>query len=103
MRNLGGAIGIAVCGTLLNSRTNLHFERLASHLNTANAALAPLLRQPAHTTALERLWSLTLREAQTQAYADAFLAISVAFVIATLMVPIMRKVVAPAAPPADAH
>jgi DHA2 family multidrug resistance protein len=103
MRNLGGAIGIAVCGTLLNSRTNLHFERLASHLNTANAALAPLLRQPAHTTALERLWSLTMREAQTQAYADAFLAISVAFVIATLMVPVMRKVVAPAAPPADAH
>src|SRR5882724_12027588 len=29
MRNLGGAIGIAVCGTILNDRTNLHFLRLA--------------------------------------------------------------------------
>ena len=32
MRNLGGAIGIAVCATLLNDRTNLHFLRLAEHL-----------------------------------------------------------------------
>ena len=116
MRNLGGAIGIAVCGTLLNSRTNLHFERLASHLTTANPALSSLLAHStavadaasadtvhAHTTALAQLWSLTLREAQTQAYADSFLAITGAFVIATLMVPIMRKVVAPATPQAQAH
>jgi len=26
MRNLGGAIGIAVCATILNDRTNLHFS-----------------------------------------------------------------------------
>jgi DHA2 family multidrug resistance protein len=107
MRNLGGAIGIAVCGTLLNGRTNLHFERLASHLTTANPALASVLQDGApaatHTLALAQLWQLTLREAQTQAYADSFLAIAVAFVIATAMVPLMRKVVAPVAPPAEAH
>jgi MFS transporter, DHA2 family, multidrug resistance protein len=107
MRNLGGAIGIAVCGTLLNDRTNLHFERLASHLTSANPALASVLHDglPAatHTLVLAQLWQLTLREAQTQAYADSFLAIAVAFVIATVMVPLMRKVVAPAAPPAEAH
>ena len=107
MRNLGGAIGIAVCGTLLNGRTNLHFERLASHLSSANPALASVLPQGApaatHTLALAQLWQLTLREAQTQAYADAFLALAAAFVIATAMVPLMRKVVAPATPPAEAH
>ena len=27
MRNLGGAIGIAACGTILNDRANLHFLR----------------------------------------------------------------------------
>ncbi len=32
MRNLGGAIGIAWCATLMNSRTNLHFFRLAESL-----------------------------------------------------------------------
>ena len=36
MRNLGGAIGIAACGTILNDRTNLHFLRLAEHLTAAN-------------------------------------------------------------------
>jgi DHA2 family multidrug resistance protein len=31
MRNLGGAIGIAACATILNDRANLHFLRLAEH------------------------------------------------------------------------
>lgn len=46
---------------------------------------------------------ISLREAQTQAFADSFLAIAAAFVVATVMVPVMRKVVAPAAPSAPAH
>src|SRR5438105_11239820 len=45
MRNLGGAIGIAVCATILNNRTNLHFLRLAEHLNTTNAAMRTMLHQ----------------------------------------------------------
>jgi MFS transporter, DHA2 family, multidrug resistance protein len=117
MRNLGGAIGIAACGTLLNDRTNLHFLRLAAHLNSGNSAMQRLVGQIAaseaaarrgdvvhgHAVALKMLWSLTLREAQTQTYADASLAIAVCFVVATAMVPMMRKVGAPAAPSADSH
>src|SRR5262249_10115903 len=45
MRNLGGAIGIAACGTILNDRANLHFLRLAEHLNTGNQAMADRLRR----------------------------------------------------------
>jgi MFS transporter, DHA2 family, multidrug resistance protein len=57
-----------------------------------------------HGAALKQLWSLTLREAQTQSYADAFLVIAICFVLATAMVPLMRKTVPPQAPrPADAH
>src|SRR3546814_16443311 len=53
MRNLGGAIGIAVCGTILNDRTNLHFLRLAEHLTRANPAVTGLLgRVAAAQTAL---------------------------------------------------
>ena len=55
------------------------------------------------TAALHQLWLLTLREAQTQTYSDAFLAIMVCFIVATLMVPLMHKVAPPAAPSADAH
>ena len=116
MRNLGGAIGIAACGTVLNDRANLHFERLAEHLTTANAALTGLLGKvggaygaalgdPAHgqEAALRQLWALTWREAQVQTYADAFFLITFAFVIAAAMVPLMRKVAPRQAPPADAH
>jgi DHA2 family multidrug resistance protein len=38
MRNLGGAVGIAVCGAILNARTNFHFVAIASNLTPANDA-----------------------------------------------------------------
>jgi len=117
MRNLGGAIGIAVCATLLNDRTNLHFLRLAEHLNATNTAMSEMLHKVSNhfaalnggdiihgqAMALKQLWSLTLREAQVQTFADAFRVIAVCFVIATVMVPLLRKVAAPAAPSAEAH
>jgi DHA2 family multidrug resistance protein len=117
MRNLGGAIGIAACGTILNDRANLHFLRLAEHLTPANPTAVELLRHTeavqtaaaggdavaGHAAALRQLWALTWREAQTLTYADAFLALAVCLVLATVMVPLMRKVGAPAKPPADAH
>jgi MFS transporter, DHA2 family, multidrug resistance protein len=48
--------------------------------------------------ALEQLRDLAYREAATMAYADAFRAIMVAFVVATLLVPLMRKVAVPVQP-----
>ncbi|QWT21404.1 DHA2 family efflux MFS transporter permease subunit [Bacillus sp. NP157] len=108
MRNLGGAIGIAACATILNDRTNLHFQRLAEHLTPANEAMNSFLGSvdsagQASTAALRQLWQLTFREAQTMTYSDAFFSIMVCFVIATAMVPLMRKVQPPKGPSADAH
>ena len=107
MRNLGGAMGIAGCATILSDRTNLHFYRLAEHLNPTNEAMNNLLPNPAdtenYTAALRSLWQLTFREAQTLTYSDAFLSIMVCFVIATVMVPLMRKVQPPKGPSSDAH
>lgn len=117
MRNLGGAIGIAVCGTILNDRANVHFLHLAEHLNGSNSGAQALLSQVATadaarwngdtvhgaSAAIHQLWTLTFREAQTQAFADAFLAIMVCLIVATLLIPLMKKVLPPSAPPADAH
>ena len=117
MRNLGGAIGIAGCATILNDRLNLHFLRLAEHLNTTNPAMVGLLDRTTasstlaaggnavlgHEMALGRLWSLTMREALTLTFSDAFLVIMGCFTVATLMVPLMRKVAPPKGPSADAH
>ncbi|NII55565.1 DHA2 family efflux MFS transporter permease subunit [Luteibacter sp. SG786] len=108
MRNLGGAMGIAGCATILNDRTNLHFQRMAEHLTPASEPLNHLMEgiqadTDAYTTALKSLWQLTFREAQTLTFSDAFASIMVCFALATIMVPLMRKVRPPSAPSADAH
>jgi len=116
MRNLGGAVGIAVCGALLNSRTNFHFTALASHLTAADApttramqGMTGLLTRrlgstvAGHAAALRELFQITYAQAQTLSYADAFRAVMLAFVIATCLVPFLKKVVAPAGPPPNAH
>jgi DHA2 family multidrug resistance protein len=116
MRNLGGAVGIAVCGAILNARTNFHFDAIASHLTPANGPMgrmvaAMTLRYGAmpgspdsgHVAALKQLWHLAYREASTLAYADAFRAIMVAFIVATLLVPLLRQVAPPKAPATNAH
>ncbi|VVE62389.1 EmrB/QacA family drug resistance transporter [Pandoraea captiosa] len=116
MRNLGGAIGIAVCTTVLNDRTNLHFFRLAENMGQGNPAVgqwlagvgarmgaAGLDALDAQTAALRQLWLLTLREAQTITFGDIFGGLGAIFLFVTLMVPLMRKVAPPKAPSADAH
>ena len=115
MRNLGGAVGIAVAAAIINDRTNLHFDHIASHLTAASAPTARLLAtltarygaQPGaidegHRAASAQLWHLAYREASTLAFADAFTAIMVAFMIATLLVPLLRKPGAPV-PASAAH
>jgi DHA2 family multidrug resistance protein len=116
MRNLGGAVGIAVAAAIINDRTNAHFLAIASNLTPANVAATRLvhdmgqrydavLGDPAagQRAALKTLWNLAYREASTLAYADAFQAIMLAFALATLLVPLMRKVKPPASPPGGGH
>jgi DHA2 family multidrug resistance protein len=116
MRNLGGAVGIAVCGAILNAQTNFHFNMIASHLTPANGPMARLIAGAAqrygavpgspeagHLAAMKTLWQLAYREASTLAYADAFRAIMLAFIVATFLVPLLRQVTPAKAPAADAH
>jgi len=116
MRNLGGAVGIAVSTAILNDATNLHFQHIAARLTPANGAMERLLQatteryaalpgsaHDGHSAALEQLWHLAYREASTLAFADAFRAIMLAFIFAALLVPLLRNIAAPAKPPADAH
>ena len=44
------------------------------------------------TAALKKLWEAAYREAQVQAFADAYLVIGVCFVVSAMMVPLMRGV-----------
>jgi DHA2 family multidrug resistance protein len=116
MRNLGGAVGIAVSAAVVNDQTNFHFLQIASRLTPANGPMERLVQGiterygalPAsphggHQAAIEQLWHLAYREASTLAFADAFRAIMLTFIIATLLVPLLRNIAAPAAPSSAAH
>ncbi|MBW0005175.1 MAG: DHA2 family efflux MFS transporter permease subunit [Hyphomicrobiales bacterium] len=116
MRNLGGAVGIAVSGAVLNDRTNFHFHAIASRLTPANGAMTRLTgeiarrygdvlggAQEGQAAALKQLFRLAYREASTLAYADAFRVIMIAFAIATLLVPFLRNIAAAKAPAREAH
>jgi MFS transporter, DHA2 family, multidrug resistance protein len=116
MRNLGGAVGIAVCGAILNARTNFHFVAIASNLTPANGATTrfmgelverygaiPGSLQAGQAAATKRLWQLAYREASTLAYADAFLVIMIALVTATLLVPFLRNVAPTGVASSQAH
>jgi MFS transporter, DHA2 family, multidrug resistance protein len=115
MRNLGGAIGIAVASTMLNDRVNLHYERLAEHTYAGRPAIEAVLRaQTAHLAAvagdtlnavsagLNTLHALLFREALVLTFSDTFLVLTscfvVAFVSALFAGPFGNNV-----PPPDAH
>lgn len=101
MRNLGGAVGIAVCGAVLNDRTNFHFLMLASQLTVARPPVTAALAKvqallggtaDAPRAALRELWRLTYAQAATLAYADACRAIMLAFAVAVCLAPLLRRV-----------
>jgi DHA2 family multidrug resistance protein len=115
MRNLGGAIGIAVVNTLLQDHTRMDALRLgeamahgAAPINDTIAAvagrmgtLAPDPRQA--VLAAQGLFARVAgREAVTLAFNDVFRLLAWMFIAALVMVPFCRPP-AHAAPPPDAH
>ncbi|WP_247300654.1 hypothetical protein [Bradyrhizobium sp. 179] len=74
-------------------------------LNSAIAAYNQAWGDPvqAQAAALKNLWLLAFREAQVQAFADAYLVIAACFALAFVMVPLMRKVAPPKGPSPSAH
>ncbi|HWY24279.1 MAG TPA: MFS transporter, partial [Nevskia sp.] len=116
MRNLGGAIGIALANTVINHRFHLHYTRIVETVTTANPNLQPALdglaRQmqvltsdaPAQQEmALGILNQLVSREAMTMTYADSFLVLSGLFVLALTVLPFSQRMRPTAAAVKDTH
>jgi DHA2 family multidrug resistance protein len=116
MRNLGGAIGIAVVNTWLGDNTRINVARMGESLGEAGrvapdfvAGLAAKIGQYTsdqdHALLLAKgeLAKLVGRYALTLAFNDVFRVMSWMFLAALIMVPFCRPPPQTSAPPVDAH
>lgn len=103
MRNLGGAIGIAVTDTILTERTPDHVATLVSRLQAGDPAAAALVGLPVrlfHHYAMGPVDAVTRaliepmvkRAALTQSCNEAWWLLAGLFLLALLLVPAMRRV-----------
>jgi DHA2 family multidrug resistance protein len=102
MRNLGGAIGLAALGTVMNTRLHFHWNRLIESVNPARPAVQHFLdvetnRFDPHfagggtPAAVKLLGRIVEREALVLTFNDVMLMIGVIFFIGLLMIPILKR------------
>ncbi|HZB61692.1 MAG TPA: DHA2 family efflux MFS transporter permease subunit [Microvirga sp.] len=100
-RNLGGAVGLALINTILNSRLDLHLQRLRENVqwgrSTAVETLDSLtlkfhdLGSDASQAALRTLSNMVRREALVMSFADMFLLLTILFLGLVLALPFVQK------------
>ncbi|EAO0388580.1 DHA2 family efflux MFS transporter permease subunit [Salmonella enterica] len=103
-RNLGGAIGIALCGTILNSRSNFHYQRIGEKMVSVPQTVNEFITRytaifiqggsdgsAGPLAATKLLGQMMMQEAQTMAFADAFLLVSFLLFMAFALVPAMGR------------
>ncbi|HWC00576.1 MAG TPA: DHA2 family efflux MFS transporter permease subunit, partial [Bryobacteraceae bacterium] len=101
MRNLGGAIGIALIDTLIQSRTEGHFMALGRRLQAGDASAAALVGLPTQMfrghdmgpvdeATKEMVAPLIQRAALTQSLNEGWLLLAALFALALLLVPMMK-------------
>lgn len=103
MRNLGGAVGLALINTVVTDRAFLHRVHLGEqvgwarqgavrYLETMSAALAGRLGEAgAEAAALRKVYGLVTREALILAYNDALLLMALLFFLAAPLVLLVRR------------
>jgi MFS transporter, DHA2 family, multidrug resistance protein len=101
-RDLGGAIGLAALGTLMNDRLHFHWNRLIEDINPARAAVQQFLESQSNRfeglitgdpgrAAMKVLADTVQREALVLTYNDALLLIGVVFIFALMLMPLVKS------------
>src|ERR1051326_4314087 len=102
MRDLGGAIGLASIGTIMNSRLHFHWNRLIEDINPAREAVQQfgeaqsgpfesLIAGDPHLAAVKLLARSAQREALVLTYNDLLLLLGGLFVFGLLLLPLVRR------------
>ncbi len=109
MRNLGGAVGLALINEILNDRTDLHISRLQDRVNWGNATATETLNMltqrmqglgDASMMALKQLSQIVHRQAVVMGYSDAFFMLTLFYVSLSLLVMLLKKPASLGAAPA---
>jgi MFS transporter, DHA2 family, multidrug resistance protein len=111
MRNLGGAIGLALIDTVLENRTPLHVERLVDRLTAGDASAARFVGLPTDRfigvpiTDIDQatrdfVAPLVKRAGLVSAFNDAWIFVGGLVILSLLLVPLLRKA-ASGQPPAE--
>jgi DHA2 family multidrug resistance protein len=110
-RNLGGAVGLAIINSVLDTRTDLHIVRLQERVHWGNATATELLNLltqkfqgagNASMMALKQLSQIVHRQAVVMSFGDAFFVLTVFYLGLTALVIFVNKPNM-AGPPPDAH
>jgi DHA2 family multidrug resistance protein len=102
MRNLGGAVGLAVINTVIATRMAVHGEALREQVTWARpgvmatvdslaARLSAVSPDGAQLMALKRIAALVDQQALTLTYNDVFMAMGVAYFLAMPMTFLLAK------------
>ncbi len=103
MRNLGGAIGLAVTNTLMLHLTKSHYAAIRESVTATDANAQVLLSgleqtmsnaqivEP-HTAALTQLTNLAMREAEVMTFNNLFQIITFIFLASLCVAPFLKKV-----------
>lgn len=96
MRNLGGSVGIAALGTVVDQREHFHFSVLAERMSANLPLLAERLQAMAGVLggtgrALGELAGIVRRQAYVMAYADGFAIVGVSLLASLLIAPFLVR------------
>jgi len=100
MRNLGGAVGLAVINQVLNERTDLHIARLHERVNWGNATAVETLNMftqrmqgmgDSALMAMKQLSQIVHRQAAVMGYGDAFFLLTIFYLALSLLVFLLHK------------
>ncbi|MGA0562180.1 DHA2 family efflux MFS transporter permease subunit [Ancylobacter sp. VNQ12] len=101
MRNLGGAVGLALINTVLNDRWDLHLARLHENVQWASAVAVErldtmtrslsALGSDADVAALKKMAGQVRIQAEVMAFSDVFLVLTVLFVALLFASPLMSR------------
>lgn len=101
MRNLGGAIGLAVINTMLMRRGDLHYAQLSEHLNWGNREAQEMLANltakfnaagmDGANIALMKLSGMVRQQATLMSFIDVFMILTVLFVSLAFFATMMKK------------